>query len=70
LRAKFADLSRSDEALDPSMGTFLARAYETKDIHDYDSPRRVTVDEARDLLSRATEFIARIEKALDRPRGD
>jgi hypothetical protein len=34
LRAKFADLSRSDEALDPSMGTFLARAYETKDIHD------------------------------------
>lgn len=51
------------------MGTFLARAYETKDIHDYESPRRVTTEQARALLDRAADFVARIERALERPDG-
>ncbi len=65
----FAETVSKDPDLGPEMGRFLSRSYDWKQQHDYGLSGSISATDAAAVVAAAAEFIARIERALDRP-GD
>ena len=64
VQQQFARLALADAALGETLGRFLSRAYDYKDIADYRTDRAVTATEAGDVIAKAKDFVARIEARL------
>ena len=64
VQQQFARLALADAALGETLGRFLSRAYDYKDIADYRTDRAVTATEAGDVIAKAKDFVARIEALL------
>jgi uncharacterized protein (UPF0332 family) len=59
LRARFSELVRNDQRVDPGFLRFLARAYELKSIADYGGPPgiRITAAEATEAIDLADRLL-------------
>jgi uncharacterized protein (UPF0332 family) len=66
VRAKFAEIARSESQLDRTFSTFLAQSYKYKEIGDYGigPEAAITSADAADAIARATRFVEGIEKLL------
>lgn len=69
VRAKLAEFSRIDPAIDKAMLTFLAQAYLYKEINDYGIGREATVsiEDAEKAIADAARMLETIEAALSSP---
>ena len=67
LHSLFGEAARRDPDLGGDLGQFLARAFEFKQNNDYAVVEKTTAAEAEAALASATDFVARIKKALERP---
>jgi uncharacterized protein (UPF0332 family) len=66
VRREFARLAKDDGRVAQGMTTFLAQAYEYKEVSDYnvDPKAVVTMQNAETAIARATDFLDRIEAIL------
>ncbi len=66
VRSEFARLAKGDGRIDRSMTTFLAKAYQYKEIGDYaiDPTITVTMGNAEAAIKAAADFIDRIRTIL------
>jgi uncharacterized protein (UPF0332 family) len=66
VRAKFAEMARSESGVDESFSIFLAQAYKYKEIGDYGiGPAAVvTSADAEDAVAKAGWFVEGIERLL------
>ena len=65
LHSLFGEAARRD----PDLGQFLARTFDFKQNNGSAVVEKTTTAEAEAALPSAADFIARIKKALDRPRS-
>ena len=71
LRSVFGELAVKNALLGSELGSFLAKAYESKDIADYQTEYEVDRQSAEVVVAGATDFLARIkiflrDRATDR----
>ncbi len=67
LRSAFGDLALREPALGSDMGRFIAKAYESKDIADYQTDYEVDRASAEEVISGARYFLERVATYLERP---
>ena len=67
VRAKFAEMARSESQLDKTFSTFLAQAYKYKEIGDYGIGPAAAVKsaDADDAIASARRFVEGIERLLE-----
>jgi uncharacterized protein (UPF0332 family) len=66
----FAETAAQDPDLGPQAGSFLPKSYDWKQKHDYSLSGSISEADAEAVVDGAGDFIARIERALDRADGD
>ena len=65
-RHAFGKLVIAESALGPELGRFLARAYESKDIADYQTEYRVDPASTEQVIEGARQVVAKVSAFLGR----
>lgn len=59
--AEFARLCRDEPIFGPDQHQFLSRAYDFKQISDYEPKPSASPEQARDVIERAGQLLAKVE---------
>lgn len=65
----FGEIARADAKLGPSLGRFLASAYDAKQTADYATLRPMTTAHALEMIEEAARLLAAVESALGKADG-